>query len=125
MGAALVPQPHGFGTDALVAAKNQPLIPVRRLTHSATQPADHVPEGQLRIAQPFKAGLRSGEGQVPKGRLKSCAANSETLSRARLESQLYNRSHHSSRSSKAPPRRMVDDMKNWQASSCGATPASL
>jgi hypothetical protein len=33
----------------------------------------------MTIAQPFKAGMRRGQVQVPKGRLNKCACNSETL----------------------------------------------
>jgi hypothetical protein len=42
------------------------------LAIAVTECRDRAPEGQATIAQPFKAGMRRGQVQVPKGRLNKC-----------------------------------------------------
>ncbi len=67
------------GSCSAFRCDGSPDTVVRCLTNSPTYHTGHVPEGPLRIAQPFKAGSRRCGDQVPKGRPKSRMANSETL----------------------------------------------
>src|SRR5207245_3339536 len=53
--------------------------PLSWVLHGLQMRRAMFPEGPLRIAQPFKAGSTRSGDQVPKGRLKSCMADSERL----------------------------------------------